>query len=275
MSPEIKRILSESFKDTSRHSEIAPGVIEERRIFLQVPMVALIAGLFRPGTISAQSMEIVSKVSEIESYAKTLSTMNHRDLDFEGFVKECATLAKQAAEDSSLNEDAHIFRMSSMAARLQLSSVPKGKLSAFGGLNPPVELGPIHRIAPLIIIQWRMAPGATLPAHNHNPADVLTVCLEGECRVRHFDIVGDAPEYSSKKTFLIRETQNLLLTPGRMSSLSTTRDNIHTFQAGKEGAWGIDINTRLPGDKKFSFLEFSSKPRDADKRIFEAAWMKL
>jgi predicted metal-dependent enzyme (double-stranded beta helix superfamily) len=138
--------------------------------------------------------------------------------------------------------------------------------------NPAVELGPIHLALPLTIIQWRMAPHAVFPPHNHTPADVISMCLEGEARVRHFDVVGTAPEYSSPKSFLIRETHNDLLTPGRMSSLTMLRDNIHQFQAGKEGALGIDINTILPGDKPFSFLRYDDKPKDADRHIYEAAW---
>jgi len=196
-------------------------------------------------------------------------------LDFEGFVKECAELAKIAQHETGLNEEAHIFRLSAAASRLRLTSVPKGKLGAFAGLSPPVEFGPLTIAVPLAIIQWRLAPGATLPAHNHNPADVISLCLKGACTVRHFDIVDGAPDYSSKKPFLIRESRNDLLTPGRMSSLSTVRDNIHTFHAGKDGAMGIDINSILPGDKPFSFLDVAEKPRDLQNRIYDAVWKKL
>ena len=129
--------------------------------------------------------------------------------------------------------------------------------------------------APLAVILWRLDPGAVLPPHNHTPADVLSICLGGEARVRHFDIVGDAPEYSSKKSFLIRESRNILLTPGRMSGLTQAHDNIHTFQAGEQGAVGIDINTVLPGNKDFSFLELSDKPANPEKRVYEAAWTKI
>ena len=104
---------------------------------------------------------------------------------------------------------------------------------------------------------------------------MISLCLEGACTVRHFDIVGNAPDYSSKETFAIRESRNDLLTPGRMSSLSTKRDNIHTFHAGKDGAMGIDINSVLPGDKPFSFLDIAEKPRDPQARIYDAVWKKL
>ena len=235
--------------------EQVPGFVSERRFFIRAAPLA----------VTALALGSPEKISAGESAS----------LEFEEFIKECAALAKQAFQTSGLNEDAHVFRLAALASQLRLGGVPRGKLGPFAGLAPPVEFGPLHVAAPLAIIQWRLAPGATLPAHNHNPADVISLCIEGECFVRHFDIVGEAPAYSSKETFLIRETRSDLLTPGRMSSLSTTRDNIHTFHAGKEGAMGIDINSILPNNKPFSFLDFADKPRDPQKRIYEAAWKKI
>jgi len=181
----------------------APGFVVERRFFVRAAPIAVAA--LALGLPSAESRE---RLAESAS------------LDFDEFVKECAALARQAIADSSLNEEAHIFRLSLAASRLALKGVPRGKLGQFEGLNPPVEFGPLHVAVPLAIIQWRLSPGATLPAHNHTPADIISLCIEGECAIRHFDIVGDAPEYSSRETFLIRETRNDLLTPGRVSSLS-------------------------------------------------------
>lgn len=245
-------------------AEIAPGIFEERRAFLWAPL----------GVAAAVLLDGSRTVRAINREGKT-GLMNTRELAFEDFVRECGTLAKQMAGDSEPWADDHLFRLSGLAARLRLSAVPEGKLGAFANLNPPVEFGPVHFAMPLFIIKWRMAPGATLPAHNHTPGNVVTLCLEGECRVRHFEVAGREPDYSSKETFSIRETQNLLLTPGRMSSLTQKRDQIHTFQAGSRGAVGIDINVALAGDKKFSFLEFSDKPKDADRRIFEAVWKNI
>lgn len=250
---------AETFDDEALNQ--TPGFVMKRRFFVRAAPIA-IAGL---------ALDLSEK-SSAESRERLMKNVS---LDFEEFIKECAALAKQAFENSGLNEEAHISRLSQAASRLALKSVPKGKLGQFGELNPPVEFGPLHVAAPLAIIQWWLAPGATLPAHNHTPADIISLCIEGECTIRHFDIVGDAPEYASKETFLIRETRNDVLTPGRASSLSTVRDNIHTFRAGKEGALGIDINSILPGNKKFSFLDFADKPRDSQKRIYEAVWKKL
>ncbi|HKY04924.1 MAG TPA: hypothetical protein VJQ56_08540 [Blastocatellia bacterium] len=239
-------------------AETAPGIIEERRAFLWAPL----------GVAAAVLLDRLSAEGNTES-------MNRRELSFEDFVRESGRVAKQIAADTEPWSDEHLLRLSEVAARLRLSAVPEGKLGAFANLNPPVEFGPVHFAMPLFIIKWRMAPGALLPAHNHTPGNVVTLCLEGECRVRHFEVEGREPDYSSKETFLIRETQNLLLTPGRMSSLTEKRDQIHTFQAGSRGATGIDINVALAGDKKFSFLEFSDRPKDAERRIFEATWKKV
>ncbi|HXU35294.1 MAG TPA: hypothetical protein VN937_02955 [Blastocatellia bacterium] len=257
------KLLSDS--TSAQEEAIAPGCVIERRFFIRAASIATAALAFAsPGRGFA-------RVSEMTNVTPSLDP----PLDFESFIRECSELAKTAQAEVSLNEEAHIFRLSAVASRLRLTSVPNGKLGPFSGLNPPVEFGPLKIAAPLAIIQWRLAPGATLPAHNHNPADVISLCLEGACTVRHFDIVDRAPDYSSKESFLIRESRNDLLTPGRMSSLSTVRDNIHTFHAGKAGAMGIDINSILPGEKPFSFLDIAEKPRDPQNRIYDAVWKKL
>jgi hypothetical protein len=250
--------------------------LEERRLFITAPIAAAAAMLLGEAGLSQQPGGAMAMASAGPAGGGSGADRDDSGpLDFEQFFQQCAVLAKQAFGDARLNEDAHLHRIAAVAARLNLKAVPEAKTGRFGGLNPPVNFGPVRVAAPLGVILWKLDPGAVLPAHNHTPADVLSLCLSGEARVRHFDIVGDAPEYSSKKPFLIRETRNILLTPGRVSGLTQTRDNIHMFHAGEQGAVGIDINTFLPGNKNFSFLEFSDKPVDADKRTYEAVWTKI
>ncbi len=94
-----------------------------------------------------------------------------------------------------------------------------------------------------LLNEWWPEPGAFLPPHCHPNASVCTLGLEGEARIRNFEIVGDAPDFSSKQSFQVRETHNEIIAPGRLNTLSAFRDNIHTFQAGKQGARGLDIST--------------------------------
>jgi|SRR5215471_3694455 len=256
-------------------TRIAPGVLETRRLIIKAPLAAVAAlALSKAGL----ARNLITGTGRSGSAATTLPdgrADQSGQLDFEGFFQECANLAEQAIRDPGLNEDAHLYRIAAVAARLNAKTIPETRTGKFAGLNPPVNFGPVRVVPPLGVILWRLDPGAVLPPHNHTPADVLSLCLSGEARVRHFDIVGEAPPYSSKNTFLIRETRNMLLTPGRASGLTQKRDNIHTFHAGDQGAVGIDINTFLARSKDFSFLQFADKPVDIEKRTYEAVWAKI
>ena len=110
------------------------------------------------------------------------------------------------------------------------------------------------------------------PAHNHPHYNAVTMGLEGECRIRNFDLVGEMLDFGSKKSFAVRETQNQLLTPGRVASImSTKRDNIHTFQTGSTRARGIDVLTLVGKHIGFAFVNIDEKSRDAQ-GIYEARW---
>ena len=127
----------------------------------------------------------------------------------------------------------------------------------------------------MAFVQWRMDPNTVYQAHNHPNYNGMTLGLSGECRMRNFDYVGPKTEYSSKAIFLIRETQDTVLRPGRVTSMMTrTRDNIHELHAGPDGITGLDIFTRMGPAEGFALLSVRSKPQDEAKRIYEAAWQE-
>jgi hypothetical protein len=227
----------------SNETLAAPGVTIERRLVLALPLLAARTALARS-----------------------------QESGFAGFTSACRSLAAELLETEALDADTYLLRLASLSAGLRAGEVPRGKLGAFGGYDPPVEFGPIHRELPLVIIQWRFAPGAVLPPHNHTPAHVLSVCIEGECRVRHFDVLGEAPSLDSPDTFRLRETESRILRPGRSTSLTPARDNIHTFEAGPEGALGFDVNTILPGEGDWSMVALDDRPLAGYERVFEARW---
>jgi hypothetical protein len=114
--------------------------------------------------------------------------------------------------------------------------------------RPQSRIRPSFRGVPFAVIQWRMAPHAILPAHCHPQATVCTVGIEGEARGQ-------------------------IVSPRRIRTLSSTRDNIHYFEAGDAGARGLDITTGYGGDGSFSFVAFQpDKPKDPKKQLFEAVW---
>lgn len=238
-------------------NEVAPGVTIERRTIFWAPL-ALAAAMLRP----AQPAHAAQAPSAAPP------------LDWDDFVRQCAADAAEFARDASeIGQDAYLNRIAAWAVRLK--AAPDTKLGAFQGLDPKVEFGPSFRGVPFAVIQWRMAPHAVLPAHCHPQASVCTVGMEGEARLRHFEVHGPAPAFDSgaKTPFLIRETRSQIVTPRRISTLSATRDNIHYFEAGDAGARGLDITTAYGGSGSFSFVAFQpDKPKDPKKQLFEAVW---
>jgi hypothetical protein len=246
-------------------SELAPGVTVERRSILWLPAAVAAAVLCGRG----------SRLGAGEGGGKPggpADAAGH--IGWDDFLKEARAVAAELIKDGSgPGQDAYLQRLAALAVRLR--AAPATRLAAFGQLEPKVEFGPSYRGVPFFIIQWRMHPGAVLPAHCHPGFSVCTLGLEGEARLRNFEVEGAAPAFNSgsAKTFLMRETHSQIVAPGRVNTLSPVRDNIHYFEAGPDGARGIDITTRYGGDGSFSFVAFDpDRPKDARRRIFEASW---
>jgi hypothetical protein len=244
-------------------------IARRRLLWLSALTGAAIFG--RAPQIAARGM------SQIDSN-KTIADkiQNAIDLGWDDFLKQCVPVAEELHRDSSKSgQDSYLYWLASMSARLRLKEAPRAKLGRYGTLDPPVHFGRSFRGRPFFIVEWWLEPGAVLPPHCHPNASVCTLGLEGEARIRNFEIVGDAPDFSSKQSFQVRETHNEIIAPGRLNTLSAFRDNIHTFQAGKQGARGMDISTYHGPDVGFSFLDIGDRARDTERRIYEAAWKKL
>jgi 2-aminoethanethiol dioxygenase/cysteine oxidase family protein len=239
--------------------EVFPGVYE-RRHFIRGSWAALTAIVLIktfPRNVVAQGM-------------KSANAASTDKLAWDDFLKQAVPVAQQLLSDPGFNFDEYLYRIGSLATRLR--EIPDSKLGPYTGVDPRVWFGPSYRGTPFFVIQWRMEPGAFLPPHNHPNASVCSLTFEGEVQLRNFEIIGEAPDYSSKKPFQIRETRSERMTAGRISTLSPIRDNIHCFQIGKTAARGIDINTFHPKSGVFSFLDMNDKPVDSEKRIFEVTW---
>ena len=248
---------------TEKEKEVAPGV-HERRYFLEHSL-ATAAAIF---TLSALPIRGLAQES-----VKRIPLPGADKLVWDEFLAQSLPVAQELIGEPTFSVDEYLYRIGSLATRLK--DIPDSPLGSYTAVDSRVWFGPSFRGTPFFIIQWRMEPGALLPPHNHPNASVCTVGYEGEVRVRNFEIVGEAPNYASKKTFQIRETHNETLTSGRINTLSPRRDNIHRFEAGRQGARGIDINTMHGEAAPFSFLTVGKKPLDVEKQIFEATWSDI
>jgi hypothetical protein len=251
------------FIKSEKEIEVFPGRFE-RRHFIRGSL-ATVAAVVAARTLSGRSLA--------QAPATATGPLGTDKLAWDDFLKQSILVARQLIADSAFSVDEYLYRIGSLATRLK--EIPDSALGSYKAVEPRVWFGPSFRGSPFFIIQWRMEPGATLPPHNHPNASVCTLGFEGEVRLRNFEIVGEAPDYASKKTFRVRETRNETMTHGRINTLSPLRDNIHCFQVGKESARGIDINTMHGKIGPFSFLDIGKTPADSENRIFEAAWIDL
>ena len=257
----------------AKEVEVFPGVIE-RRYFLRASVTTAAAILALGATTRSLSAKERAQEPSVASTDRQGTDKPATDrLTWDDFLKQSVPVAQQMIAEPAFSLDEYLYRIGSLATRLK--EIPDTKLFPYNAVDPRVMFAPSFRGSPFVIIQWRMEPGAAFPAHNHPNASVCTLGYEGEVRLRNFEIVGEAPEYASKKTFRVRETHNEMMARGRINTLSPSRDNIHYFQVGREGARGIDITTLHGKNAPFSFLDISEKPADSEKRIFEAAWNDL
>jgi hypothetical protein len=205
--------------------------------------------------------------------ASAAEDARNESLSWDEFLTRASREAKTIFDPAGYDEDVYLLRLASEAVRL--SSIPEeARTFPFGNLTPAVEFGPVYRGVPFAIIQWRLAPHAYLPPHNHPHYNVLTLGLGGEAEVTHYELDGEAPAFESSAAFRLRRTRTSLIAPRRVSPLTTVRDNIHTFRAGSGGARGIDITTLNGADIGFSFIEIGTA-LDLGRDVFEAHWRKL
>ena len=256
----LKNPSRSSCRQPAKEVEVFPGVWE-RRHFLRSSVAAAAAVLALGAAGSRSGAQELSPKAARPGADK---------LTWEEFLKASVPAARQLVADPTFSVDEYLYRIGSLATRLK--EIPDTKLFPYTAVDPRVFFAPSFRGSPFFIIQWRMEPGAVLPPHNHPHASVCTLGYEGEVRLRNFEIVGEAPAYTARKTFLVRESRNEIMTRGRINTLSPSRDNIHYFKVGKEGARGIDITTLHGEMAPFSFLDIGEKPVDPEGRIFEAAW---
>ncbi len=239
--------------DEKPGAEVADGVCIERREVLMVSLGALAA--FCLGWPQRAAAEEAAGLDAPEG-----------ELAWDALLKQALPMAENLVKQKKPNEEAYLLQMASLVARLD--KAPEGNFP------PKRPIGAIehYRKMPFVVVQFKLEPGAALPYHDHRDYIGILSSVAGEAQVRSFEIQGANPTPPAGSSFDIRETGSRILTPGRSSHLSRTRDNIHDVRAGKDGARLLDFFTFYSKDGKSVFMNVSDKPKDPEKKIFEASW---
>lgn len=134
---------------------------------------------------------------------------------------------------------------------------------------------------PVAVFDMELEPGAKIDLHDHRHYNGVLYCVRGSVRCRNFDIVppegeqldiagGEVPPKG--EDFLIRETQDTTLTPGRFASLARDRDNIHEVEAGPEGGTLVDVFTYFRREARSYELEWDAAPVETGGKLYRAQW---
>ncbi|MBY0566587.1 MAG: hypothetical protein K2P70_04715 [Hyphomonadaceae bacterium] len=157
---------------------------------------------------------------------------------------------------------------SRLAAR---TDVPSAPLQPVGWADPAILFGTHPPAAPFVLIEFRLAPGAYLPPHNHPNASVSTLLLEGEATIDNYELDPDSDPPGLRGEARLRHTVTQMLRPGDCNFVQPVRNNLHAFRAGPHGARGIDITTQHGPSGAFGYLKLL-EPRSVGATL-RAEWV--
>jgi len=250
-----------SIRDTACNIEVADRVTVERRSVLWLSAAAVASVL--TGSAALRGQDPTPPPREPQTPATGAG-----DLDFGAFLGEIHPLAKRVVESKGHNEEAYLMTVAAAMSRLR---DPGGDLRT--AMRTFVEKhSEDGKRFPLAAVAMSLKPGGGFSHHDHRDYNGVIMGIEGEVRIRNYDILGDVPVPPEGQAFQLRETADCLILPGRISSLGRRRDNIHDLVAGPDGARVLDVFTFFEPGATSHYLDVEAKPRDAERRIYDAAW---
>lgn len=240
---------------------LTPGMSLERRTLLWLPLT-LVGGRVLAGA------PLQEAAGEPPSPAEgPFAPLTHAE-----FGRRWQVLARELCSVPAEHDESYAAQLAGLVARVPIAALP---VLTNPRSSPGLAAGPSWFLAPCVMIEFRMDPGAVLRLHNHPPQVVLTLCAEGEVAFRHLELEGEAPPCTEiGAAFEARETRAGFLSAGRTTALTRARDGIHGFVAGKQGARIIDFTVSTTADSStFSYIELAPEPLDAERRVYEARWL--
>jgi hypothetical protein len=222
--------------------EVEEGVLLERRGVLM---------------LSAGALALLSLKWPQQALGDESATDDDADLSWDALVRKAVPLAERLVNAKKPNEELYIARLAALVHRLKI----------------PSESEALRAKRPLVVTQFRFQPGKGFAWHDHRDYNGLILCVAGEARIRSAEVLGGKPRLPKGKTFEIRETTDALLTAGSVSRLTRSKDNLHDLRgAGEDGARVLDFFTFFEPGGRSVYLNVEEKPKDAQRRVYEAAW---
>jgi len=235
--------------------EVSPGLFVERRSFMTIFGGAALA-----------MMSNINALAAIEESAD-------KNISFEQFLAEANPLAQKLVGDiSPTGQDRYLRSIAAHTAKIKDIPMPaKWNNTGQGIKEDDYKIGVHPGGNPFTVLHWRLEPGAICRPHVHEYGNVVSIGLGGVVRVHNYVSTGSF-DYENNGTFQIKKTVDQLLTPGSANLVSL--DMIHGFQAGPDGAHGLDITTRLKPkpERSTPYLSISENAIDENAGTYDASW---
>lgn len=245
---------------------VAEGVTLERRSLLRLSAATLVAAL-SAGSCASRARKRVELADDSARPAPGTAPVG--TLEIGELISEMYPRARQLIDSGGSQEEAYLMGVGELLARLHTPSDPEMsaamKRFSDGHDRSIGELG-------IWLMIFNFDAGKGFEHHDHRDYNGVILGIEGEARIRNFDVLGDEPVPPKGQTFEIQQTRDDLILPGRFSTLGSTRENVHDVVAGPDGAKLLDVFTYLePGARSYS-MAVDPEPRDAARGIYEASW---
>jgi hypothetical protein len=119
------------------------------------------------------------------------------------------------------------------------------------------------------VTEFDFAAGAGFRHHDHRNYNGVIYVLGGHLHCRNFDVVGADGTPAAGRSLRIRETVSVTGGPGHVSTLTSTRDNVHEIRAADDGARLLDLFTWVGPDPRSVFLDVK---RALEPGVWEASF---
>lgn len=248
--------------DECPRETVAEGVRLERRSLLR----------FSAATISASLAASCSSLGRRDTSTprRGAAPLAEGSLDLAEFLTEMYPRAKEFIAAGGKHEEAYLMTVGALMARLE-PPTPAQTVSEM--LKFQSSQGSTGRDFEMWVVMFDLEPGKGFNHHDHRDYNGIILGVEGEAHVTSYDILGDTLVPPQGETFQIRQTRDDRILPGRFSTLGSTRENVHELKAGPNGAVVLDAFTFLAPGANSYFMDVEPKPRDPERRIYDAAWV--